>query len=86
MSHELARRAKLPKARGVGGGGVKEPSPVTVTKERSVDYLLEMRNKRREPGSTWQQDMRDTKLSTREKYERVSEKVRKLEGEAQRKE
>ena len=34
----------------------------------------------------WQNDIRDEKLSMREKYERVSEKVRKLEGEAKRKE
>lgn len=34
----------------------------------------------------WQHDIKDEKLSMREKYERVSEKVRKLEGEAKRKE
>ncbi len=58
-------------------------------KDKSVDYLQERRNKRRDGTSAsmqWQNDIKDEKLSMREKYERVSEKVRKLEGEAQRKE
>ncbi len=86
----LGRRAGKRGGSGMGGSNsMQMKSLQEKQKDKSVDYLQERRNKRRDGTSAsmqWQNDIKDEKLSMREKYERVSEKVRKLEGEAQRKE